>query len=519
MTILNKKKGQNLNKLETDQYLDFNYFEAWIANLGVVPLFLFDAFLLAPALFFFAALLLLVTLVLETINKLLSRNIVFKYNKIRFLSFLGKSVKEIVRPLSFVALISVNINAESLKTLESFDQIMAIGEIKIIETGPISKFLITNKDIIKYQYSPKNQKITIKAKKLGPTTIQLFDKNGEKQNVNIFVINKTKESKLLGLSEIFNRHHLKVTLEGDHLVLKGVIDNTSDYFSIFKLINQNQDVIINELTYSLELKHFILSEIIKELLEHYYDTIECHFKAQKPTCFIPENTKIHEDFKKYLKDKFEVNFINKNLNSLLNYQVKIKFIQIEKLDGSEFKFGIDQLNSSIGEILNGPLVSIIEKNIISLKKNNIELQTLANPNIIAEIKTPVEIQVGSELQINEYNRNNHPTKTDWKFTGLQIKLELENILDKIKIRYETQLSHPSNDQNKSIDGSKEKSSAIINFNTPTKLFEITLKTKKSDTQELPFFSKIPLIGALFKSKADGKNYKTIIGLIEIKPNE
>ena len=43
----------------------------WIENLGVVPLFLFSAFLLAPAFFAFLNLLFVVTHVLETIGKLL----------------------------------------------------------------------------------------------------------------------------------------------------------------------------------------------------------------------------------------------------------------------------------------------------------------------------------------------------------------------------------------------------------------------------------------------------------------
>lgn len=47
----------------------------WIANLGVVPLFLFSAFLLAPAFFAFLNLLFVVTHVLETIGKLLYNRI------------------------------------------------------------------------------------------------------------------------------------------------------------------------------------------------------------------------------------------------------------------------------------------------------------------------------------------------------------------------------------------------------------------------------------------------------------
>jgi hypothetical protein len=43
----------------------------WIANLGVVPLFLLAAFLFAPAFFAFLNLLFVVTHVLETIGKLL----------------------------------------------------------------------------------------------------------------------------------------------------------------------------------------------------------------------------------------------------------------------------------------------------------------------------------------------------------------------------------------------------------------------------------------------------------------
>lgn len=64
--------------------MKLNYF-TWIANLGVVPLFLFDAFLLAPAAFFLFALLTFVTPVLETMIKLLK---IHKYNEYCFLSIM-----------------------------------------------------------------------------------------------------------------------------------------------------------------------------------------------------------------------------------------------------------------------------------------------------------------------------------------------------------------------------------------------------------------------------------------------
>src|SRR5687767_5560463 len=87
MNLLKKKGHQIFGGLDIKKNKFKNYFlaavavvfaaVAWIANLGVVPLFFISDFLLEPIFFFFLALLFSVTHVLETIRQLLryrSRN-------------------------------------------------------------------------------------------------------------------------------------------------------------------------------------------------------------------------------------------------------------------------------------------------------------------------------------------------------------------------------------------------------------------------------------------------------------
>ncbi len=94
----------------------------WIENFGVVPLFLFSAFLFAPAFFAFLNLLFEVTHVLETIGKLLynrylsngfNTNIYNQIYKPFFLPIFNPCVKGFFLNLSVMLLIFFTITSDA----------------------------------------------------------------------------------------------------------------------------------------------------------------------------------------------------------------------------------------------------------------------------------------------------------------------------------------------------------------------------------------------------------------------
>jgi hypothetical protein len=150
----------------------------WIENLGVVPLFLFSAFLLAPAFFAFLNLLFVVTHVLETIGKLLySRDYYHRrintnifnnhYNtnfKLSFLPIFGQCVKGIFGFLLLnLMLTGTYAQAE--------DYILSRGQSMTLKLPQMVKFNVGNKEVLTYKLNESNKTLLIRGTSLGTSEI------------------------------------------------------------------------------------------------------------------------------------------------------------------------------------------------------------------------------------------------------------------------------------------------------------------------------------------------------------
>jgi Flp pilus assembly secretin CpaC len=245
--------------------------------------------------------------------------------------------------------------------------------------------------------------------------------------------------------------------------------------------------------------------------------MNCELKDFKINCFYQDSILINESLKKYLKEELAINLIESNAELIKNYSIKFKFIQIEQLDGMDLNFGLSQIESNLKEIINKPIINIIEKNSVLLKENHINISTLAEPTIVTMPKTPTTISLGSDTPFQTYDKEKNTTSTSWHFSGLKINLQLLPIEDRVKMEYESELTKVSDENTSS--GSKGKSSIIVKLNTPYRLFEVNMKTIGKNSEELPLISKFPILGELFKSKSNSENYKRIYAIIEVVENE
>lgn len=522
---IKQKKSRTLFGLQYN-YLFDNYLLGWIANLGVVPLFLFAVFLFAPALFFFAALLLLVTHVLETILTLLSMkkkylNIGFK---LRVLPIFGQSVKVIFILMTFAChnpskANEIESGPHLLNAEHREEYILSRGEMKTFHLQEMKNFSVSNKEVIKYRFIEKSKDLVVNAKQIGLSQIMIFNKNGGKQLIDLLVVNKSQEAKLMGLSMALNALDIKSSIEGNQLKITGEINNINNYKKIKKITFKNDTFIINNLNLNESVKKNILTEIFDFLLQNHYEFVHCFIKTTDLFCAIPDNETIPENVKNYLDENYGIRFYTTNANAKKNYLVKIKLIQLEQTNGEEIRLGLEQLNSTISEIFHAPLTSAIEKNRVILNQNHLHLSTLAEPQIVTEIRSHGELSLGADISFKNFDKERNITNTEWKFSGLKIKFYLDQFEDKIKINYETELSRPDNNDQASISGTKEKSAIYLNLNNPKKMFEITLKTNGINTEQFPYLAKIPILGEIFKSKSTSDNYKTITGIMEISENE
>jgi hypothetical protein len=513
------KKGHQILGLVKKDGLVKNYL-AWIANLGVVPLFLFAAFLFEPADFFLAALLLFVTQVLETILILLSKTQLYVHlkNKTFFLPFLGQSVKII---LVFFGLCTMTITyAEESKIQKTFETelIMTKGEIKILKLTNFDKFNISNKELIKYKYNPAKKELTLRAQSLGHGVIEVFNHQTLIEKYEVMVVGKVLDLKLTSLSKMMNTLHLNTTNEGGHLLIEGTLNSMIDFKSFSQIYKKYKDVIVTRVELSKELRKLLLGKIYNELFSNNYESVQCDFNQSELLCHLNENEILPENFKKYLEENYQVTFLSVRKPENQNYKVKLKLIQLEQLNGEEIRFGLEQLNASLDEIVKIPTYKIIERNSVLLKNNSIDLNTLAEPQFVTDLNHFVEFSVGSDIAFKNYDNDKKTTSTDWHFAGLKIKVKLEKLADRFKITYENELSKPSDDSS-NISGSKGSSALYLSLNKGIKIFDITLKTSQKAVDSFPLISKIPILGELFKSKSHSDNYKTISAIIEVSENE
>lgn len=492
----------------------------WIGNLGVVPLFLLDAFLLAPAFFAFLSLLFVVTHVLETMHSLL----IYCSNYLASL-FFTQNIRFKTLTI-FILCVKGFFNFSpvyaSQNALREVDLILRVGEAKEIHTGKLEKFNIENKGILNYHLDEKSQKLIIRGKIEGESEIIIWKKDGNGIKFKMHIISKKTAPNTLKLADQIQNLGLEVKIKSSQLTVFGTLQNVGIYLKYKKLMVANPEVIqIEDQTQlPVEVKNEILGEIYREFFNEFKSTMRCQTKNAEISCFYPSNEAPSEKLKKFFQEKYHVQFIEfSNQDMEANYTFKMKLIQFEQTDGEELRFGLNELSSNLYELMTVPLSQVISKNSILLSQKKIVMNTLAEPMGIINTQTEATFQIGSEVPYKLSQTKGDIPKVEWKFAGLKIKLKLENLGDKVRINYETELTRPSSDESGHISGNKAKSTLVTTLAAPVMVFQIVLKTDAVENQSLPYLSQIPILGELFKSKGKEQNYKIITGLLEIKKND
>lgn len=472
---------------------EFSYFlSGWIANLGVVPLFLLAAFLLLPIFFALFALLVLVMRVLETIFQPLA--IVIQHKRIEYLSLKMLIVK---------ALIVTSAYATEQNTT------LTIGEHYELSISNLKEYSVGNKEILATRYNSKSKKLLIKAQKLGHTELLVWRSTGPKERHSFYVIDKRIQLKLQQKMEILKKNELDYELQGTRLVIKGAIDGMEKYKIIHELAKDSSATI------QAKLSALIRNQIILEAYQAFYNEhildVKCDYSEFNINCYYFKEMSPSEETLSFLKKKFYINFIKRKLTYPNdNFQLKMKIIGLEREDGSEVNFGLDQLESNISTLFNSGLISFIESNQVFFKSNHLEASTLAEPELVMKNNEPSLIQVGSEVPYQ------HDTKegmsTSWKFAGLKVNLKLTNKGRSFFLKYKTEFTSHGEGP---VQGNKESAILRVDLNKPIKLFEVGLTSQGKKKTGIPLLKDIPFLGNLFSNTYNTENYKRIIAYVTI----
>jgi hypothetical protein len=475
---------------------------SWIANLGVVPLFLLAAFLLAPIALCLALRRFSVIAVLEAIN-ISSRN----------KSYLSKM--KLLNLTVWPSLVKVFLfsSTAAMAQINPSDLILAQGEQRELHFQGLKNYSVGNAGVISYRYSAKNGKFLIKGKKVGFTDLVTWSREGKK-TLSIYVLSKQKFLKTFQLADALKNLNLQIDIKGPIMTASGELKDFSDYLYLNKIKNQYQEHVFFKVSLSQHLKNHMVGQIYKKLFSNGFSSVNCQVDWLEVLCFY-EGAK-NPELLKQLTQYYKVSFIKQDsqLNHQ-NYRLKLKLIQLERLDGQEIHLGLDKLQTTVSDIFENGLRNMIKNNLIYLQNTQTDLSSLAEPEIVANLNKTQHIEIGSQIPYQNISTQSATViaPIDWRFAGLKIKTKITESYGKFLLNYETEFSRPAGE---SISGTKEISSALLKLGVPIKIFQIGFQTSARDRKGIPLLSRIPILKEIFQSKSDSKTYKQIYGYVVLE---
>ena len=481
----------------------YDYLSLWIANLGVEPLFAIIFFLALPAFFFLNFLLVLVCCVFEAIifplcNKVL---ILYKFREI-FLSTIANNVKV------FLATYVIMLHCPAAFPSDIKEIFISKGEHYEIELKNIKSYSVGNKEVIKHIFQKKNKKVLIKGKQIGFSDIVVWNTSGKK-TYHIYVISKKEHLSKMTLIQSLRKLELEIKAQGEIIYVSGSLKKEEQFLMINKLLAQKPKNLILNIKLSNKLKNIIVSKALIYLYQAGADEAKCKILGVNINCLT----------KGLSKDLLLENFLNDKYNIKLNYDlyneaqdnylISLKLVQIETKEQSHLKLGLNEISTSIKDVLN--FHETISSELINIGNLDLSIKTLAEPQTTIIRGKKATIQLGGEIPFTNGTQNQ--ITTEWKFYGLKIDLSLSEYQSKQFIHYNSEMTSPSEN---SIVGSKGSSSVFVSSNQYIKLFEVGHKIDYSNSSYIPLLGKIPFLKALFSSKNKSDSFKHIICYLKLE---
>ena len=478
---------------------------SWTANLGVVPLLRLAAFLLAPMALCLALRRFSVTAVLDAIG--ISQIKSYHYSNLKLLN--------LTTSLLFVKMFLLLPGALFAQVSPS-DIVLAKGEQKELSFAGLKKFSVGNPEVISYKWMPKTGKLLVKGKKVGFTDLVVWNSAG-KEVVSLYVLSKQKFLKTFQLADALKNLNLSIDIKGPIMTASGVLSDFSDYLYLQKIKTQFQDQVFFKISLEHKLRNHIIGQIYKKLYANGFSAVNCQADWLEIMCFYEGES--NEALLKQLSIFYRVSFIRQDSRlKYQNYRLKLKLVQLERMDGREIHLGLDKLQASVKELFESGIRTLIENNIVFLTQSKMDLSSLAEPEMIVNLNTPQIIEIGSQIPYQNISTQGSSViaPIDWRFAGLKIKTKISEAYGKLLVNYETEFTRPVD---QAINGSKEVSSVLLELGKPIKIFQIGFQTTTKSRQGIPLISDIPILKHLFESKSDQKTYKQLYGYIVLEESE
>jgi hypothetical protein len=447
-----------MNYLEKINY----FFSGWIENLGVVPLLLFSAFLFLPDLTFLFSLLFLVTAVFETIwTTFLYIKIhkVFKSDKLLLNFLLAVKIALVIYPWN--------------NSYSKHQFVMSPGQVKEMQVTNIKHFLIENKEIVQVKPLENDQRILIKAIKLGHSKVHLMPRSKDSYKTKVVQIIVSSENDRLILEKL-SKIGIKVKNTQNTLSLDGSIKNKQKYKKIIKQISKFDQRPIVNIEIPMKLRKIILSDLYSYFFEQGFQSIVCKFHNLKITCKTWDDKKL---------SSLQKNNLNSNFLYSLNYsnQNKPRCAEISLFDLSSSKnHSINQVEDFFNLKIKDLATNIRPKNFtLSAISNNIKLFHKIQINFL--LKKEYEINIGETKRSTVNTGVFTQSINESYFSGIKLNFKIKRSQNGLIINTKNQFSRSDNIARQTTKNITN-SSTLIRSDSPTVFinYQNIISTKSSN---------------------------------------
>lgn len=484
-----------------------DYLSWWIANLGVVPLFLFSAFLTAPLFFFLFLRIIFVCLVFDAIT---TSHYIIKLRSTLLAVFCVK-VKSIFAILIYLVIIFPS-NSPLMAINNKY---LAIGEQILLPFAPHSHFSIGNKQILRGKYLRGKSQLLIKGEKEGHSDLIVWNKKTT-QIYKFIILNNSPEIIKANLISYLGRTKLSYADQANSLIINEPIHNLASLSQINHYCSElkNEECLY---TMSPDLQKEVITKVYEVFLYNNHpevfcepskreNKILCHYQSHIPISF---NKQIEEMAKEY-----KILFKREGIRVNQNIKVSFHIIQVDIKNQFGSELGLSHINSTLAPILNHSSSELIQNNQIIFQNDFMEAKMLAKPEVMTMVDVPNLIKIGQENSYESSAPNALGTNSiQWKFAGFLLNFTLMRQDQHMVSDYQITLS---NHNEEGIKETFKKSKLIVVPESPNFLFKIEIDNQSYKEGRHPIFSGLPLVGKLFRRHSQVKNKQYMIAYLTFK---
>jgi len=364
---------------------------------------------------------------------------------------------------------------------------LGIGEQLEITLPSINKISLGNREVIKLKKISSGA--MIKGLRVGYSDLILWNK--KKHYFNVYVYSKKNQLKRIQLQRQLQPIGVSSSIEGNISILRGKLDNIEDYYSFHKIIRNYKNIDSKvHLTHNLErnIFHLILKEMSTAHQIPYCFTIKSKVHCQLEQSF-------SEDKLKFIEDNYQVNFVRHHSKEL-TYKIQLNLIHFQ----SNQDIPINRKNSH--EIIKQSMTDKIPQLNASY--------FLANPTLYLKDQEDSTISLGEENPYTSYSNNKKTT--NWRFSGLKIKINLKAINNKVLLKNNIQLKLPKSEGDQKFN---HQSTSVFDLDQHQVLFQMNLNEAIHSNTQISIVKNIPFLRSLLKSKANQYQYSKLVGVIKI----